>query len=321
MLLPLEGQLLTVIEHHGIDLTPFEGGEHIILIRRQELIRGSTHVIGRRESEVTLRELLGKVLLLVEGIGHLTLVVVLIGLPSSCHIALQEPVLVEVGGGLRTQTGTQSVDIVAGDNRIDGTDIRLRGVACLDIVLDECLQTYHDILEALHLLEALDEVLHGSLTFGQIHVPVTCPEEVAMRQRLRVPDIPFSLEQLVVKLVEGIVGQSRIADDDHLLQEAQYLHLHHHIVNSQHPLACRQLRELLDDTQVLHEVDTTLPGNGDVAPLHLIAGVLEDIDITAETEVLQVIRKEMQVYTTVPLNLQGVLDIETVEADGSPADR
>ena len=40
-----ESQLLSVVEHHGIHLAPFECRKHIILIRRQELIRRGAHII------------------------------------------------------------------------------------------------------------------------------------------------------------------------------------------------------------------------------------------------------------------------------------
>ena len=142
-----------------------------------------------------------------------------------------------------------------------------------------------------------------------------------MRHRIRLPHIPFTLKHLVWQGIKGIVCQAGIPHDDGFLQETQHLDLHHHIINGQHPLACRQLRELLDDTHILHEIHTALTGNRDITTFHLITGVLEDIDIPPEAEVLHVIGKEMQMDATVTLDLQSVLDIETVKADGTPADR
>ena len=140
-----------------------------------------------------------------------------------------------------------------------------------------------------------------------------------MRHRVRLLHIPFSPEQLVGQGIEGIIGQTRIPDNDGFLQETQYFYLHHHVVDGQYPLPRRQLRKLLDDTHVLHKVHTTLTRNGDITALHLIAGVLEDIDIPPEAKILHVVRQEMQMDTTVTLNLQSILDIETVKADGTPA--
>ena len=229
--------------------------------------------------------------------------------------------LVEVCRGLRTQTSTEAVDIVGGEDGIDRTDIHLGGVAGLHVILNDSLQTQHDILEPLHLLETLDKVLHRRLTLGQFHLTILCPEEVAMRHRVSCPHITLPLEHLVVESIEGIVCQTSVPDDDRFLQETQYLYLDHHIIHRQHPLTSRQLGELLDDTEVLDEIRITLTRDGQVTAFHLIAGVFQDIDIPTETEVLHVIRQEMQMDTTVTLHLQGVLDIKTVEADGTPSYR
>ena len=64
--LAFEGELLTVIEHHLIDLSPFERGEDIILVSVHKLIGWRTDIIGRGEGECTFGELPRQILLFVE---------------------------------------------------------------------------------------------------------------------------------------------------------------------------------------------------------------------------------------------------------------
>ena len=46
LLLALESELLAVVEHHFLDVTPLERCEHIILVGMNELIGGRAHIIG-----------------------------------------------------------------------------------------------------------------------------------------------------------------------------------------------------------------------------------------------------------------------------------
>ena len=74
--------------------------------------------------------------------------------------------------------------------------------------------------------------------------------------------------------------------------------------------------ELLLDAHVLYEVHGALFRQGELTTTDMIGGVLQDIDVTTESEVHLVVGQEMEMDTTVAINLKRILDVETVEIDG-----
>ena len=79
--------------------------------------------------------------------------------------------------------------------------------------------------------------------------------------------------------------------------------------------------ELLFDTHILHEIHGGLLGQGELTTAHVVSGVFQDVDIATESEIHLVVRQEMEVDTTVAVDLDSVLDVETVEVDGILANR
>lgn len=73
----------------------------------------------------------------------------------------------EVGSGLQTQSAAPSVNIVMRQDGIDRTDIDIVGRTRLYRVLEERFQSEDDILHALDILDAVDELIHGALALGQ----------------------------------------------------------------------------------------------------------------------------------------------------------
>ena len=67
----------------------------------EELIRRRVDVVAGAESERTHGELTWQILFLIERIDDIGLIIVLLGSPATSHIASEEEVGVEVGGGLR----------------------------------------------------------------------------------------------------------------------------------------------------------------------------------------------------------------------------
>ena len=53
----------------------------------------------------------------------------------------------------------------------------------------------------------------------------------------------------------------------------------------------------------------------------MIGRVFEDINVATETKIHLVVRQEMEMDARVAINLQCILNIETIEADGILADR
>ena len=229
--------------------------------------------------------------------------------------------LVEVGGGLGTHTGSQSIDGVAGEHGIDGTDIHLAGIAGLHKILHEGLHTEDDILEPLDLFQVMHKGIHLALTLGEVHLAVLVPEGIVAHHGIRFLHLlGLALEELAGEFVEGIVAQACGTDDDGFLQETGYLQFGYHIVGGQHPGAVGQLGKLLYDTQVLHKVHITPFGNGQFTAFHLIGGVSKYIEVSAEAEILLVVGQEMEVETAVTVHINRVFDIESVEGDGILAD-
>ena len=193
-------------------------------------------------------------------------------------------------------------------------------LAGLDEILAENLQSHEDIAEATHGLHAFQEIAHLRLAGRQRHLSLLCPVGIVLSFGIGVDDgLVEALEELVGNLGELIVRQSRRSDGDALLDEVEEDEFDDHIVDGQHPFARGQLGELLDDFHVLDEVDVGAVGQDDLAALDLIAGVLQDVEVAAESEVLLVVGQEMDVDARVAPYGQGVLDVVAVERDGTVA--
>ena len=132
--------------------------------------------------------------------------------------------------------------------------------------------------------------------------------------------LSLTTKQLLGNLVESIVRQSCSLDGNTFLHEVEQHHLYNHVIHRQHPLTRRQLRKLLHQLHILNKVDVCLVGEYQFTAFNLTRGILQDIQITTEAEVLLVIREKMQVYATVAANSQCIFNIETVERNGSITD-
>ena len=131
----------------------------------------------------------------------------------------------------------------------------------------------------------------------------------------------FAFEELFGQLIESIVCEACVTYDNDFMEETCNLHLHDHVINREYPFAIGQLGKFLIDTKVFYEIDVATPRNGQLATFHLIGRVLQNVDVAAESEVLLVVGKKLQMDATVAIYLDGVLYIESVEADGSFAIR
>ena len=325
ILLALEGKCLTVIEHHLIDLAPLECGKHIILIGTHELIGWRHDIVGRREGKSALRELARQVLLLVERPDDIALVIPFLRTPSTGNITTQEQVGIEIGCGLGRDTGTDTIEEVLGDHGVDRANIHLARVllgTCLDKVLDQCLQSEDDILEALDVLQVAYEITHRALALGKFYLTVLVPELIATHHRVNILNLLLrAFKQLSGQFIEGIIVDTRVTYHRQFLQEAGHLDLGKHIVDTEHPTAIGQLRELLHYLHILYPVYITLLRNGHLATLNLPTAIGKDIKVATETKVLLVIGQEVKVIAQILVDHQGVLDIITIEPYGIFADR
>ena len=69
--------------------------------------------------------------------------------------------------------------------------------ARLHKVLYQRLQAEDDILKALDILDVLDEIIHGALALGELHLSVLLPEIIATHHRIDILHLfLLTLEQL-----------------------------------------------------------------------------------------------------------------------------
>ena len=168
----------------------------------------------------------------------------------------------------------------------------------------------------------MDELVHAGFALRQLNLSVLVPEVVAAHHGIDVAQfLLLTLEELWRQGVEGVVGETRVADDSKLLKEAGNDKFGEHIVDREHPRRIGQLRELLDNLHVFHEVNVAFLGDGQLAALDLIAAVCQNIEVATETEVLLVVGQEIKVETLVAVNVDGILDVVAIEGDGILADR
>ena len=194
--------------------------------------------------------------------------------------------------------------------------------ACLNEVLDESLETEDDILKALDILDVTDERAHLTLALGELYLTVLIPELVAAHHGVYILYLLLgALEQLTGQFVEGIVVDAGVTNHRQLLKEAGHLYLGEHIVDTEHPTAIGQLCELLYHLHVLNPVDIALLRDGHLAALYLPTGVGQDIQVATETEVLLVVWQEVKLEAQVLIDIESILDIIAVEANGIFSDR
>ena len=194
--------------------------------------------------------------------------------------------------------------------------------AGLNKVLDQSLKSEDDILKALDILQVADKVAHATLGLGQLYLAVLVPELIATHHGVHILHLFLrTLKQLFGQFVEGIIVDTGVTDDGKLLQEVGQLEFGKHIIHAQHPVAIRQLRELLHHLHILHEVYIALLRDGHLAALDLPTAVGQDIQVATETKVLLVVGQEVQMVAQVLVNHERVLDIIAVEANGILADR
>ena len=90
-----------------------------------------------------------------------------------------------------------------------GTDVYIVWRACFYRVLEERLQSENNILHALHVLNAVDELVHRTLALGQLHLSVLRPKFVVSHLCVRFRYLlRLTLEQFVRNGREGVVAHA-----------------------------------------------------------------------------------------------------------------
>ena len=317
--LPREVERLAVEEIHLLGLLRLHGHEDIVLVVLQVAVGGRLHVLGRFEADGAHGKLVGLVFRLVERVGQFAVIVVVARLRAVGVVALAKPMGGELGRGAGRGPEADAIDEVARDDGVDRSDVdlaaSLRGR--LDEVFGHGLDADHDPLEPARFAHLLDKLLHVGLAMRQGRASVFGPESLVARLGLRLIDgRGMAAEEAVVDGVEGIVVEARGAHDHGSLDQARQLELGHHVVRGQGPVAIGQPLKLLLEADGLDEVDARAVGHLHDASADVERGVVEDVELAAEAEVLVVGRHKLEADATVARHGHGILDIEMVETDG-----
>ena len=302
--LPNEAKSLLVllVEHsHRLGL---EVDKKVVLAVLQELVGNGGDIVGTLEDYHSLRELEVGVLLLVEAIGNLSAIVVATRLEAVRVVPLHEEVLVEGSRRLTADTQTESVVEVVREGTDDGTYVELAGLArsgSLDEVLEERLDDKQRDAHVLRLRHGSHEVTQATLLLREFYSSVLVPELLVLVARVGHSfHLALSLEQILVERVETIVTESRIADHQNALAEQG--HLGPHIVVRQRPFLIRKLAVNLIDVERADEIDVALLGNGEVALLDVKGGVLQNVDVAVEADILRVVGRERQMIARIAVH-------------------
>ena len=222
---------MTVDEGHLVHFGPFEGDKQVILIRWQVTIAGRGQIVGTLNHQRALGVFPRHVDLVDKRVGALCAIIVAMASPGMSVVALPKPAFTKIGSGLHACTCTPAIEEVTRDDGVDGGDIEFIGIAGLDGVLNQGVQTNHDILETLDLLNVLHEIAHGVLALGEVHLSVLTPEVLASHAGIRFLDLrSFTLEHFLRDLSKGVFAQTGGADDDSLLNELGKLQFCNHVI-------------------------------------------------------------------------------------------
>ena len=239
-------------------------------------------------------------------------------------IALGEEMGVQVRRGLSTHPEAQTIVEVLRDEGVDGADIELTGFfprAGLQVILEEGLEHEDGVLKAFQLLEVVEESAHARLVPGELHLTVLLPESIAaiVGATLHLQRV-LALETLLRQRVEGEVGLTGGARHHSLLYPLRQHQFHNHIIDGEQPLTVVLLGELLHTLHRLHPVDVGGTGEHQFTALHLIGRVIEDVQLSTEAIVLDIVRQEIEVDTAVIAHIDCVGNIVAVELDGITPD-
>ena len=296
---------------------PLEGGEHIVLICIDELVRRQHVVVLIGYSHGVFREFTRQIALLVERIFHLSQIFHLLVLETIRHIAFEEPVGVEIGCRLRRSSQTHTVNVVAGNNRIDRTDVHLARMVLgtrFHKVFNQCFQAEENVLESLDIGQLGNESAHVAFGFGQFLGTIAVPEVIVTHHGVHVLDfLPLLLEYTFLSFQETVIGIT--GDTTHHEASAEEVQLAKHVVRHLHPFARGEGTKLLLNGHGFYKVHIRLLGQVQYALLQTIGGVRQNIERTRETEVLRIVGHKAELETLVLFHVSGIHDIIAVEAD------
>ena len=296
---------------------PLEGGEHVVLICINELVRRQHVVVLIGYSHGVFREFTRQIALLVERIFHLSQIFHLLVLETICHIAFEEPVGVEIGCRLRRSSQTHTVNVVAGNNRINRTDVHLARMVLgtrFHKVFNQSFQAEENVLESLDIGQLGNKSAHVAFGFGQFLGTIAIPEVIVTHHGVHVLDfLPLLLEYTFLSFQETVIGIA--GDTTHHKTSAKKVQFAKHVIRQLYPFACRQSTELLLDRHGFHEVHICLLREIQHTLLQTESRVRQNIERTRETEILRIVRHETELETLFLIHISRIHDVITVEPD------
>ena len=163
----------------------------------------------------------------------------------------------------------------------DGVDrtyidvIGMKGITCLDEILDECLETEEKEGEALDVCETIQETVHLVFGGGQFHLTVLIPEVFIVHGGIGfTQSVAFDvLEKRTGYFLESHIAESGEALHLKLAEPLGELQFDKHVIGGGNAVACVQLGEVLRDDHVLDKIDIAASGDAEFDTSHLIGGV------------------------------------------------
>ena len=203
-----------------------------------------------------LREFTRQISFLVERIFHLSQILHLIVSETIGYISLEEPVRIQIGSCLCRSSQTKSIDVVAGYNCIDRTDIHLTRMVFgtrFHKVLNQGFQAEENVFESLDIRQLIHETAHVAFRLCQFCCPITAPELVVTHHRIRILDfLSLFLENTFLRFQEAIIRV--VGRTTHHEMTAEEIQFTKHIILCLYPLSGRQGTELLVNDHIFHKV-------------------------------------------------------------------
>ena len=187
------------------------------------------------------REFSRQISLLVERIFHLSQIFHLLILETIRHIALEEPVRVQVRCSLCRSSQTGTINEVTCKYGIDRSNIHLTRMvfrSCFHKVFNQSLQAEQDILESLDFRQIIHKSTHVTFRLSQFRCSIAAPELVVTHHGVHILNfLTFLLEDAFRHFQKTIIRI--MSNSSHHEMATEEVQLAKHVIGQLHPLARR----------------------------------------------------------------------------------
>ena len=222
-----------------------------------------------------------QIFFLIKRIFHLPLIFGTIIFKSIRIIPLQKQMRIQIGSGLRTDTETESINIIIRNHCIDRADVHLTGMLFrtrFDKILNECFRNKYDIFESGNLFQTFNKYIHCTFRLSQRNLSGFRPKFLSFHHGIRfLYFLSFLSEQLCRQRIKRIIRIFGSTSDLHPLQCLYKIKLSNHIIILQSPFSRRQLLIFLNNIQVVYKVHTCFLRQIHYTFLYCISRIIQNI--------------------------------------------